>query len=233
MRVRTHAAGRQVLLATAPASLWGERATSYSIFVVARIQIYREGLTALFASSNAFAVVGSASCINDSLEARADAVLVDCSLMSPELLANYCRLRSEQSPVIAFGVPENINTVLALLEAGATGYVGDDATAPELYDAVLAVIEHSAVLPTSVADALLDRLRTRSAMTVAQPFHLLTARELEVAGLMGSHRSNKEIAATLGISLHTVKVHVHHIIQKLELERRSEIRDALTGIGLP
>jgi DNA-binding CsgD family transcriptional regulator len=49
---------------------------------------------------------------------------------------------------------------------------------------------------------------------------------------MGSHRSNKEIAATLGISLHTVKVHVHHIIQKLELERRSEVRDTLTGIGL-
>jgi two-component system nitrate/nitrite response regulator NarL len=204
----------------------------YSIFVVARIQIYREGVTALFASSDAFAVVGSASFINDSLEARADAVLVDCSLMSPGLLADYCRLRSDQSPVIAFGVPDNINTVLALLEAGATGYVGDDATAPELYNAVLAVIEHDTVLPTSVADALLDRLRARSAMTVAQPFHCLTARELQVAGLMGSHKSNKEIAAALGISVHTVKVHVHHIIQKLKLERRSEIRDTLTGIGL-
>jgi two-component system nitrate/nitrite response regulator NarL len=204
----------------------------YSIFVVARIQIYREGVTALFASSSAFSVVGSASCVNDSLETHADAVLVDCSLMSPGLLSNYCQLRSEQSPVIAFGVPDNINTVVALLEAGATGYVGDDATAPELYHAVLAVIEHGAFLPTSVADALLNRLRARSTMTVAQPFHCLTTRELEVAELMGSHKSNKEIAAALGISVHTVKVHVHHIIQKLELERRSEIRETLTGIGL-
>jgi DNA-binding CsgD family transcriptional regulator len=49
---------------------------------------------------------------------------------------------------------------------------------------------------------------------------------------MAEHRSNKEIAAALGISLHTVKVHVHHVIQKLALDRRSEARDTLMGVGL-
>jgi two-component system nitrate/nitrite response regulator NarL len=204
----------------------------YSIFIVAGIQIYREGLTALFASSGGFSVVGSSSCLNDSLATHADAVLVDCSQMSPGMLANYCRLRAAQSPIIAFGVPDDINTVLALLEAGATGYVGHDATTAELYGTVLAVIERSVVLPTSVAGALLDRLRARSSMIVSQPFHCLTARELEVAELMATHRSNKEIAAALGISVHTVKVHVHHVIQKLKLERRSEICDTLAGIGV-
>lgn len=69
-------------------------------------------------------------------------------------------------------------------------------------------------------------------MTVAQPFHCLTVREVQVAELMGEHKSNKEIAAELGISIHTVKVHVHHVIQKLELQRRSAIHDTLARIGV-
>lgn len=205
---------------------------SYSIFVVTPIQIYREGMVALFSSSERLIVVGSAISVSDSLTTSADAVLIDCSLMPPGVLAGFCRERTEQSPVVAFGVPDDVNTVLALLEAGAAGYVEDHATAAELDRAVLAVIEGSAVLPTAISRALLERLRTRAAMTVAHPFHCLTIREVEVAELMGEHMSNKEIAAALGISIHTVKVHVHHVIQKLELDRRGAIRDKLARIGV-
>ena len=204
----------------------------YSIFIVARVQIYREGITALFASSSKFEVSGSAICLSASMSTDAHAVIVDCSAISPGLLAQYCRSRTEQSPVIAFGVPDNINVALVLLEAGATAYLGEDSTASELYETVLAVLEGSALLPASVASALLDRLRARARMSLAQTFHCLTARELQVAELMGDHKSNKEIATALGISVHTVKIHVHHVIQKLALDHRSEARETLIGVGL-
>lgn len=202
------------------------------MFVITPIRIYREGLVALFSSSARLTVTGSATRVGDSLLTGADAVLVDCSLLPPGVLAGYCRERTEQSPIIAFGVPDDMNTVLALLEAGATGFAADDAAAADLLRIVLAVIEGNAVLPTPVARALLERLRTRAAMTVARPFHSLTGREVEVAELMGEQKSNKEIAAALGISVHTVKVHVHHVIQKLELDRRGVVRDKLAQIGV-
>jgi two-component system nitrate/nitrite response regulator NarL len=204
----------------------------YSIFIVARIQIYREGIAALFTSSGRFEVRGTATCLSAALHTRAHAVVADCSIISPRLLTQYWHSRSERSPIIVFGVPDNINVALALLEAGASAYVSDDSTAAELCDTVLAVIEGSAVLPAVVADALLGRLRERSMVGVAHTFRRLTARELQVAELMGDHRSNKEIAAVLGISVHTVKIHVHHVIEKLALDRRSEVRDTLIGVGL-
>lgn len=204
----------------------------YSIFVVARIQIYREGVAALFGASERFAVVGSATSINASLlVTKVDALLVDCSALSPILLASYFHARDEHPPVIAFGVPNNMNLVLGLLEAGATAYVTDDASAGELFQTVSHVVEGRFILSGRVSEALLERLRTRSTMRPPPTLHCLTAREIEVAELMGRHRSNKEIAATLGITVHTVKVHVHHVIQKLDLQRRGEIRDVLVGIG--
>jgi two-component system nitrate/nitrite response regulator NarL len=204
----------------------------YSVFIVARVQIYREGIAALFASNSKFEVSGSAMCLSASLDAPANAVIVDCSAMSPSLLAQYCNSRTECPPVVAFGVPDNINVALALLEAGAMAYVGSESTAADLYNTVLGVIEESVLLPASVTSALLERLRARSSIGLVQTFRCLTPRELQVAELMAEHRSNKEIAVALGISLHTVKVHVHHVIQKLALDRRSEAQDTLMGVGL-
>lgn len=86
-----------------------------------------------------------------------------------------------------------MNLVLGFLEAGATGYVTDDASAAELFQTVLRVVEGGLVLSGPVSEALLDRLRTRSTMRPPPTLHCLTAREIEVAELMGQHRSNKEM----------------------------------------
>jgi DNA-binding NarL/FixJ family response regulator len=159
-------------------------------------------------------------------------MIIDYSAASPGLLAQYCRFRTARPPIVVFSVPDNLNVALALLEAGATAYLGEDSSATELYETVLAVIENNILIPSTLASALIERLRERSGMYAAQTFHCLTARELQVAELMGNHLSNKQIASALGISIHTVKIHVHHVIQKLALDRRSEARDALSGVGL-
>src|SRR5829696_2892791 len=91
----------------------------YFVFIVARAQIYREGISALFASSDIFEVSGSATCISASRDIQAHAMVVDYSAISAGLLAQYCRSLTERPPIIVFGVPDNLNVALALLEAGA------------------------------------------------------------------------------------------------------------------
>jgi DNA-binding NarL/FixJ family response regulator len=67
-----------------------------------------------------------------------------------------------------------------------------------------------------------------------EPTETLTPRELEVLGLLAEGLSNKLVAARLGISEHTVKFHVNAILQKLEVDTRTEavVRAARLGVLL-
>lgn len=205
---------------------------THSVFIVARVHIYREGVAALFASSDDFIVAGSGERLTASAGCGADAVLVDFAAAGPPKLKHFCSSRRDPSPIVVFAVPANLSVALALLQAGATAFVSDDSTARDLHREVLAVLNGNALLSQAVTSALLDELRQRSSMGLHQPVQRLTPRELEVAELMSLHKTNREIAGTLGISVHTVKVHAHQVIQKLALQHRSQAGDALRGVGL-
>ena len=203
-----------------------------SIFVVARISIYREGLAALFAPGRELFVCGSGTTLAAARGSKADIVALDCSESSPEILSICGHAPADMPPIVALGLPNNLNVALAYLEAGAIAFVNEDATVEELYDTMLAAARRSPQLPPQMTDLILDRLRAQCASGVTPTFRGLTAREFEIAELMGAHKSNKEIASLLGISVHTVKIHVHHVIEKLALHRRSQTRDALHGTGI-
>jgi DNA-binding NarL/FixJ family response regulator len=205
---------------------------SHSVFIVARVQIYREGLIALFDASEEFMIAGSADHLSASNECSASVVLVDFAAATPPMLTHFCASRTSDSPIVVCAVPANLSVALALLEAGATAFVDDDSTAVDLHREVLAVLNGRAVLPAPVTSALLEELRHRSSLGLPATFQKLTPRELEVAELMSLHKTNREIAGTLGISVHTVKVHAHQVIQKLALQHRSQTGDALRGVGL-
>jgi DNA-binding NarL/FixJ family response regulator len=205
---------------------------THSVFIVARVHIYREGLASLFASSDEFIVAGSAELLTASAACGADAVLVDFAAAAPPELTHFCASRRDRSPIVVFAVPANLSVALALLEAGATAFVSDDSSADDLHREVVAVLTGNALLPQAVTNALLEELRQRSTLGLPQRFQRLTPRELEVAELMSIHKTNREIAGALGISVHTVKVHAHQVIQKLALQHRSQTGEALRGVGL-
>lgn len=114
--------------------------------------------------------------------------------------------------------------ILAAVEAGASGYLLKDAPPEELSAAVrTAASGHSALAPT-VADRLMDRMRT--------PAAALSRRELEVLELVKDGLSNQQISKKLFLSQATVKSHLVHIYAKLGVDSRTSAVAAATDRGV-
>ncbi len=109
--------------------------------------------------------------------------------------------------------------VMAVLQAGANGYVLKTASPQEIIRAVYEVAEGRSVLDPSVAHKLVRHVTGKEVSPQVQP---LTARELEVLALVAKGYTNKAIAAQLHISDRTVQGHLAHIFNKLQARSRTE-----------
>jgi DNA-binding NarL/FixJ family response regulator len=105
--------------------------------------------------------------------------------------------------------------VLSALRAGASGFLLKDVPPEDLVDAIKVVAAGDALLAPSVTRRLLDPAAARPAA-----LDTLTARELEVLGLVARGMSNAEIAEHLVVSETTVKTHVGRVLAKLDLRDR-------------
>jgi DNA-binding NarL/FixJ family response regulator len=118
--------------------------------------------------------------------------------------------------------------VIACAEAGIAAYVAREGSLDDLVATLHSVMRGEARVSPRIAAVLLRRvgdMATGRAQRVrASP---LTERETEIAGLVADGLSNKQIARRLRIRLPTVKNHVHNILEKLEVGRRTEIGAAL------
>jgi DNA-binding NarL/FixJ family response regulator len=106
------------------------------------------------------------------------------------------------------------------IRAGACGYVLKDDSPDEIVAAIRAAAAGESPLSPRVATGLLGRLRTEPENGGAKPE--LTARERTVLELLAAGRRNTQIAEDLAISIHTVKRHVSHLFEKLEVENRTQ-----------
>lgn len=107
--------------------------------------------------------------------------------------------------------------VLQALDAGAVGYVLKDSEPAELLEAVRATARGESPLDRRVAHTLLQARRT----SAPAPAGNLTDREREVLALVGTGLANKQIARRLGISEATVKAHLTHVFQRLDVRDRT------------
>jgi len=113
--------------------------------------------------------------------------------------------------------------VIAVIRAGARGYVTKAISGPELTDAVQRVAEGDAVFSPRLAGFVLDAFRTGEATAVDAELDQLTAREREVLQLIARGYRYKEIAARLHLSPRTVESHVSAVLRKLQLSSRHEL----------
>jgi len=125
---------------------------------------------------------------------------------------------------LALSVSDAAEDVIALIRAGARGYVTKTISAPELTDAVQRVSEGDAVFSPRLAGFVLDAFAGELPPAQVDPeLDLLTAREREVLQHIARGYMYKEIAAQLGISVKTVEAHVSAVLRKLQLSSRHEL----------
>jgi DNA-binding NarL/FixJ family response regulator len=118
--------------------------------------------------------------------------------------------------------------VMAVLQAGANGYVLKTASPEELIQAVRDVHEGKSALDPSVAQKLMSHFFTGSKTSVVEQ---LTDRELEVLSLAAKGFTNKAIGMQLGISDRTVQGHLAHIFDKLQASSRTEAVMRAVSLG--
>ena len=194
--------------------------------------VTREGLrTALELSDDAVVVVGEAGsgeeAVEQARELTPDVVFMDVRMPGMDGIEATRCLAGEgvQDPVrvlilTTFDLDEY---VLSALRAGASGFLLKDVPPEDLVDAIKVVAAGDALLAPSVTRRLLDRFAsTLPDPAAARPAALdsLTARELEVLGLVARGMSNAEIAEHLVVSETTVKTHVGRLLAKLDLRDR-------------
>jgi DNA-binding NarL/FixJ family response regulator len=126
---------------------------------------------------------------------------------------------------LIIGVPHSDADILDVIQAGASGYEELDAGMVELVANIRALSSGQTKCSPHVATLLFDQLAKRRSVNSQSNLPAesqLTRRELEVIALVEDGLSNKTIAVQLNLSVQTVKNHVHNILNKLRLSRRTE-----------
>jgi two-component system, NarL family, nitrate/nitrite response regulator NarL len=194
------------------------------VYLVSRTRLYRDGLSDALA--RCFEVVGKAGDAIDAIAeiacSRADVVLLDGDAPNSVDAVRAVVLAAPRAKVIALAMPEVEPRLIALAEAGISGYVSREGTIADLVDAVNSVSRGEMRCSPRMAATLLHRVTTLAAQHPAHPRAHLTRRQLEIMALIDEGLTNKQIATRLCIELPTVKNHLHQIYARLDVTRRTE-----------
>ena len=189
--------------------------------------LFRAGVRAQLGSG--VEIVGEADSVADAVqlikELDPDVVLLDVHLGDGSGDAVIVQVAPERPAVkfLALSVSDAPEDVIAVIRAGARGYVTKAISGAELTDAVHRVADGDAVFSPRLAGFVLDAFRTGEATAADPELDQLTAREREVLQLIARGYRYKEIAARLHLSTKTVEAHVSSVLRKLQLTSRHEL----------
>jgi DNA-binding NarL/FixJ family response regulator len=158
--------------------------------------------------------------------AHPDVVLLDVHMPDGGGLAVLQGLGADLSDtrVLALSVSDAAEDVIALIRAGARGYVTKTISAAELVDAIGRVAEGDAVFSPRLAGFVLDAFRDAPSIPSVDPdLDQLTPREREVMRLLARGYTYREIGSELFISVKTVETHASNVLRKLQLSSRHQL----------
>jgi DNA-binding NarL/FixJ family response regulator len=206
-----------------------------NIIVLTPVRLLGDGLAACFGSRpdmRAIAVVNDLGTLRDKLSTtETHVVLIDVTQGVDLFDVRAIASDWPDVPLVALGLNEQRQEVIRCGRAGFAGYVARDASIDELCNSLSEIVAGRLACPPEISGGLLRALFRREPRHDESEVDLaLTRRESEVLELLGRGFSNKEIGAELCLSVATVKHHVHHVLEKLKLERRAQamrrVRDA-------
>jgi DNA-binding NarL/FixJ family response regulator len=155
-------------------------------------------------------------------------ILMDVGLrnLKETSVVDSVRKKMPDAKVIGMGFVPTQSDIVEFVDAGASGFILKDATIKEFIGTIRSVAQGVKVLPSSLTDSLFSHVAELAIKKgngkIANAVQM-TKREREIITLIADGMSNKEIAQQLNIATHTVKSHVHNIMEKLALHSRLQI----------
>jgi len=195
-----------------------------SIVIVSDVRFVRDALVSIFESHDRFNVLGACAEFGAVFErgVAPDIVLVDTAIRDGFVMVRRIRQFAPEVRIVALALAEREDEVLAWVESGVSGYIPRSAALNDVVAILEATIRGEQMCSPQVASGLVRRLATDGIRQRPAEPAALTRRELEIIQLINEGLTNKEIARRLTIGLATTKSHVHNLLAKLGLERRSQ-----------
>lgn len=206
------------------------------VFVVDDHDLFRAGVRA--AIGGELQIVGEADSVEPAVELirerQPDVVLLDVHLpggggrrVVSEVARTHPAVR-----FLALSVSDSPDDVVAVIRAGASGYLTKTATAHEVVEAVRLVAAGHAVFSSQLAGFVLEAFPAISTAEVDADVDRLTARQREVLRYIARGYTYREIGEALSISTKTVETHVSDVLHKLQLSNRNELTRWAVDRGL-
>lgn len=190
--------------------------------------LFRKGLAELLEQRGAIRVAGIAGNSDEALQmlksAAPDVVIIDLNMPPHGGLALLRQLRAEgwRVPVLVLTVSDDQNDLASAMGAGAQGYLLKDMEPDDVVDAVQRAVRGETVVAPAMTLKLVHILQGGPQPPKSDALQQLTPREREILDYLAQGLSNKAIGRALDISHDTVKLHVRHILAKLNLTSRVE-----------
>ncbi len=198
-----------------------------TVLIIDDHPLFRKGVTQLLAMDQIFEVVGESVSGTEGYELvvalHPDIVLLDLDMKDMNGIETLKKIKAADldSRVIVLTVSDSEEDVVSALRAGAEGYLLKDMEPEDLLANLKMAAQGHVVLSDRLIAMLAHALRT-DIRTAAPERVCLTAREQAILARIAQGKSNKLIARELAISEGTVKVHVKHMLKKLNLRSRVE-----------
>jgi DNA-binding NarL/FixJ family response regulator len=195
-------------------------------------RLLREGIAEMIHAQPGFRVLAAFADVDEAItkvrEAKPEVVLLDFGLEDHDSLSLTATVHGEvpEARVIIMGLLPLQEDVADYVRAGASGFIMKDASFEDFFATIRAVAGGAEVLPQALTNSLFSQIARNAArgskVRVLDAVRL-TKREHQVIDLLGEGLSNKDIATRLHIAVHTVKSHVHNVLEKLALRSRLEV----------
>ena len=192
--------------------------------------LIRRGLRALLERQNGFTVVAEAADGREAVEMAAavspDVAVIDIGMPNLNGIEAARRITEKrlETAVVILSMHADESYVLRALKSGARGYLLKDSPEEDLIHAIRAVHNGKAFFSPEISKMLAeDYMRQMRQRGVEDSYELLTHREREILQMLGEGNSNKEVAAKLNLSLHTVETHRGNLLEKLNLHSTAEL----------
>lgn len=200
---------------------------SKKVLIVEDQAIVRQGLRMMIDQDDDFTVVAEASNGKEAISALErnviDIVLLDIHM--PEMNGVEATRRiKERWPhlkILILTTFDDDEYAIQTLKDGANGFMLKTAEPNKLIAAIHSISNGGLVLNEEVAAKMMPRLLEKNREPTIK--HTLTVREIDILKLVGEGKTNKEIAETLFLSIGTVKNHITHILQQLDLRDRTQL----------